>query len=190
MACDSAEECPGIFVGPLSGSENPRLRGVRPSPLADAGEVGKDKPGGLERVVTGLISDDDRQLRLHQHRQLARELEHAVVGRDEAIEGSRVMMQRQQDLPVIEVGHARIDDIHRQKLSLNHVPTEHVDDRLWKVVVESEKTRRHGSASRRLSGVPAQLLLKVEGLVDGLWLDRGVEARDLVPTHAPVTQGG
>jgi hypothetical protein len=51
--------------------------------------------------------------------------------------------ERQQHLPVVEVGHRVVDLVDPDELGVDLEPDQHVHDRLGEVVVQREQPRRH-----------------------------------------------
>jgi hypothetical protein len=88
------ERVPWLLVRPLRGRWRPDLRPIAAQALADAGQVGEEQAGGLDRVVPGLADSDERQLRLDEDRELERLVEDARVGRDEPVSRLPVVVQR------------------------------------------------------------------------------------------------
>ena len=96
----------------------PNLRGIRPRLLADAGDVGQHEPGRFDRVMPHCLRHDERELRLAEHRQLARQAEYLGIGRDEAVPFQVVGMKRQQDLPVVKRRNAVVDPADRHEFGV------------------------------------------------------------------------
>ena len=125
-----------------------RLAEPRPSPRRE------DEACRLQGIVPRCVRHDEGEPRLHQHRQLAREREHPGVGRQESVPFAFVVVQREEDLPVVEIGEARVDVGERNELGFRHELAERRDDRVREVLVEGEQPPRHGgvpyATARRL----------------------------------------
>jgi len=98
--------------------------------------------------VARRLRNDKRELRLKQNCELLRQRQHSGVGRDQPVPWPVVRVQRKQDLPVVELGHARIDPLKRNKLRFHEERRNDVHDRLREVVIERELAWRHGSTPR------------------------------------------
>ena len=66
-------------------------------------------------MVRCCHSNDKCELCLDERCKLGSLSEHAGVRRDEAVPGVRVMVQGEQQLPVIERRHARVDPVERNE---------------------------------------------------------------------------
>ena len=102
MLSEPLQELPRLLVGPTHGAQRPDLGRVRLGPLADALEVGEQKSRGLHLVVAQLQHHDECQPCLDERCELRSLVQHAAVGGDQAVPGPLVVMQREQQLPVIE----------------------------------------------------------------------------------------
>lgn len=102
---DPAETLPRLLVGRCARSQDPELghRGIPSS--ADAGQVRQHEPGRLHGNVTRGLGDDERQLRLAEHRHLLGEQQHSTVGRDQTIPMRLVLMEGEQHVPVLGVAN-------------------------------------------------------------------------------------
>lgn len=89
--------------------------------------------------------DDQRQSGLDEDGQLQWLEEDAAVRRDESIPQALVVTEREQELPVVELGHAWIDRTHRDEVRVGLEVLQDVDDRLREVLVEREEPRHLGS---------------------------------------------
>jgi hypothetical protein len=139
----SLEVLPSVVPGSLGRVELPDLRFVGFRPLADASEVSEQEAGRLQRVVARSDCDDKCEPGLNQDSQLARLPEHAAVCRDEAVPSPSVVVEGEQQLPIVEVRHAGVDLVHAHQLRLDGEFDQRLDDRLGEVVTEREEPRHH-----------------------------------------------
>jgi hypothetical protein len=65
--------------------------------------VSEEEACGTNRIVTGVVGDDKREVRLTKDTDLAREAHHARVVCDQAIPLACVMVEGKQDLPVVDL---------------------------------------------------------------------------------------
>ena len=72
--------------------------------MADVREVAKERSDGPDGVVSLAFRDDERQSCLRQNDQLFWELQHRIVVGDQAVPGTGILVQRQQQLPVGDFG--------------------------------------------------------------------------------------
>lgn len=86
------------------------------------------------------------------------------------------MVEGQQYVPVLEVGHPRVDRIDADKLGVLLELGENVHDGLGEVVVEAKSrgTARRCSGRQPRVEVARQLPLEVQGVVDGCGGNVGV----------------
>lgn len=89
--------------------------------------------------MAGLHGNHERQLGLDQGSELETLVEHAAVGGDEPVPRPSVVVERQQELPVIEVRHAGVYSIDPHQFSICLKVREDADDRIRKVVIEREQ---------------------------------------------------
>ena len=64
------------------------------------------------------LRHDERELRLAEHRQLARQAKHLGIGCDEAVPLRVVGVKREQNLPVVECRHPVVDPADRHELGV------------------------------------------------------------------------
>jgi hypothetical protein len=88
----------------LGDTQGPDLRHLRVCLMADVREVAKERSDGSNGVVSLALGDDERQPCLRQNDQLFGELQHRIVVGDQAVPGTGMPVQRQQELPVGDFG--------------------------------------------------------------------------------------
>jgi hypothetical protein len=82
--------------------ETPHLRSVGGRALADAREIREQEPRCLDRIVPSRDSHNKCELCLYERRKLGSLSEHARVRGDEAVPRVGVMVEGEQELPIIE----------------------------------------------------------------------------------------
>ena len=128
----------GIVVRAVCGSKHPYLRMLSLRVSGDPGEISQHEAGCLQRVVAGGVRDHQREASLHQHGQFTRHRKHAAVCSDETVPLALVVMQSEQQFPVVDLGKAGIDVANRNEFRFRHELTERFDDGLWEVLIERE----------------------------------------------------
>jgi len=76
------------------------LRGVS----ADVAEVGEEQTSGSDRIVSGIVRNDQGEIRLPADGHLARQVQHPDVITYDAVPWPLMMMKRDKNLPVIDLG--------------------------------------------------------------------------------------
>lgn len=98
-----------------------------------------------------------------------------------------MVVEREQQLPIIELTHAMIDLPHGHQLGVRLEARQGVDDRLREVLVEGVKDGGQRPPLRRQ--VALQLDLEVERLIDRVARQVGVQLVDDRGLQAAVAQG-
>jgi hypothetical protein len=106
---DLLEEHQRIGAWSIPSDKIPDLRPIRTGLAADPGEVGEEQPRRFDRVMSCVMRDNEREVRLSDHRELTRLGQHPAVCRDQTVPRSLVVVKRDEDLPVVEFGELRVN---------------------------------------------------------------------------------
>jgi hypothetical protein len=154
-------------------------------------EIGEQESRCLDRIVPSGDSHDKRELCLYERRELGSLSEHAGVRRDETVPRVCVMVQGQQQLPIVECRHARVDPVEWNECGVGLEVRQDADDGLREVLIESEQARhmRALSCCQRRVQILCELALQVESVLDCRRLDVRVEPIDLGLRQATLGEG-
>jgi hypothetical protein len=145
---DSVEVVPRVLAWPIARRELPNLRSVRRRLATDVFEVGKQQSCRADWVVSCGSSHDQREVGLSKDGHLARKVQNVVVVRDESVPRPLVVVEGEQNFPVIYVRRQRYIDLpKRNKLGLGYEVVQRVDDRFREVLVERKE--RQATMRRR-----------------------------------------
>ena len=106
--------------------------------------------------MTNGVDNDQRELGLQEHGELARQVDHSGVGRDQSIPRTLVMMEREEKLPVVHLAESRVDVFDGDEFSLADVARERVDNGQREVLIEGEEPSCCHGVLRDLGNDPAR----------------------------------
>lgn len=137
--------------------------------------------------MSGRLSDDQLQRGPVKDAHLSGEFQDGGVVRDEAVPAVLMMMQGEEQLPVVHFHEPFVELTHRDELGLQDVLPQGVYDRNWKVLVEGEPS--HASSSKAPGEVLRELVFEFDSLAQGLSRKTGIERPDPLRWESPAVEG-
>ncbi len=151
MRRDSVEKIHDGLCRLTASAEPPDLGLGRRRVSNDVVEMCEQETRCFHEVVAPVVRDNECQVGLSQHGKLARLLEHRRVGCHETLPRAMMVVEREENLPVLHVREPRIDCPDRDELDIAQERRNGVDEGLREVLIEREEPR-HRSLRRRSSG--------------------------------------